>query len=84
MQKVICINDDWKNNPVFTRYNGPLPKFGETYKVVQLLESPWNAGKFLYILDGFPDWLGFVVKNFAPVSDIDETEFVREYKTELV
>lgn len=71
--KVICISD------CFTYTDGTEPRFGEVVSASQcpvyddsydLLEYPKNKlGKMQ----------SFQKKHFAPISDISETEFEREY-----
>lgn len=75
--RVICINDDWRDD---LRRNGD-PVFGGYYEVTS--EYIWQ-GHLIYVLSGCPNPKGYYAPSFAPVSTIDETEFERNYKTEMV
>jgi hypothetical protein len=66
--KVMCINEDWK-----TRENGD-PCFGDTCTVVDSFS--WGK-KSIYRLKEFPHPGGYQSDAFVPLSDIDETEMVR-------
>lgn len=70
--KVMCIKQgDW------TQHNSDRsdPAYGDICTVVRQFE---NIGHQVYELKEFPHKGGYSVKGFVPLSDIDETEFVRE------
>lgn len=75
--KVMCINDDWRE---YQKLAGD-PVVGDTDTVIN--EYMWN-GFLIYVLLGRPNPLGYYGPSFTPLSDIDETEFERNYKKELV
>lgn len=66
----MCINEDWRNP-----YYG-CPSFGDIDEVEY---TDTSKGLHYYALARFPKVL-HLASHFAPVSDIDETEMVREYK----
>lgn len=70
--KVMCIKDVWLIEPGIEHI--PHPKCGDIDIVV---DEFWRRGKLYYELDRL---LGFgcAVENFIPISDIDETELVKE------
>lgn len=77
MFKVICIT------------NNPAPEccdlvVGNIYTVTKVRQAVGaKKGVMVYeILEGI--WSGYWTGYFSPFSDIDETEFIREYKKELV
>lgn len=82
--KVICIDtsDRHEDN------TGRMLKEGEVYTVEKLWDCGKKNGKLVfepcYTLVERDKKFGFAVDRFIPLSSIDETEFVREYKKELV
>lgn len=72
--RVICINDTWDikniNNPVF----------GEITNVIQVLNF------FGWSYYHFKEYEGYIyhTENFAPLSEIDETEMIREYTEKAI
>lgn len=76
--KVICIESKW--TPASSNIVD-FPVYGNVYNVVQ--EGFDFINQPCYELAEFPrKW---VLKScFIPLSDIDETEFIREYNTEKV
>jgi len=81
--KVICIlPSEWGSEMTNSKANGP--SFGEicTAKQCAVHDDSYDIAEYPFNEDGRPQ--SFVKKCFAPVSDIDETEFVREYNKELV
>lgn len=80
--RVICIKD-------FTAClkgvdAGNNPKFGEivTAHQCRVWENGYSIDEYLFDFDGKGQ--SFSKANFTPVSSIDETEFERNYKKELV
>ncbi len=87
MKRVICI-DGVKVGDAGNTYSGQrvaLPKEvifeGEQYTVVEEIE---HLGEMCYMLFERPVFSLYKKRRFIPLSDIDETEFVRETKKELV
>lgn len=79
--KVICINDDWSGEPMPSR----TPKVGHTYTVVkQGVCSCGFCGNEIYELEEMEEDYEWIAKHFAPISDVSETEMIRNYKTETV
>lgn len=54
---------------------------GEIYTVC---DSTIVQGQTTYHLEEKPFWTSYLAKRFSPLSSIDETEMIREYKKELV
>lgn len=77
MFKVICINDK-------SPYAAPVApwkiKEGEVYTVTNTGYTKWGIVYELNIQPGVGYWPEF----FVPLSEIDETEMERNYKTEKV
>lgn len=73
--KVICIDD----RPYINKAVPKIP-FGAVVTATGTSNDP--NGIPHYIIEEYPGWY-YAVKLFAPVSDIDEKYFVRNYKTEL-
>jgi hypothetical protein len=79
IMKVMCISEDFYNH--FIESKPPIhPKIGEVLTV--LGDSPLDAD--FYIIEEYPS-NGIFARNatwrkcnFAPISDIDETELVKE------
>ena len=69
--KVICINDAGTKEL----------KFGAEYTVVDG-RNCYVSGLYCYFFEEVV--LGYEAQRFAPVSEIDETEFERNYNKELV
>lgn len=81
--KVICIIDKtWssKKNPG----DKSGPQFGEECTASQcpVHKDAYDIAEYPYNSKGLPQ--SFMKSQFVPVSEIDETEFVREYNKELV
>ena len=75
--KVLCINSKGFINPV------PPIQEGKEYIVIKFQENPNGDGKDYYRLKGIKySW--YWTARFVPVSDIDETEFERNYLKQLV
>ena len=77
--KVMCIDDN------FLIKDGNEPKIGEVVTVIDICEI--NKGN--YILSEYPVSkngipLCFIPNRFIPLSDIDETELVKQRESELV
>lgn len=73
----MCIND----SPSKVNPHIPVPVVcGQTYKKIRDVNGP--NGVPHYELEGIRVYVGAF--RFAPISDIDETEFERNYKKELV
>ena len=73
--KVMCIKDDWNHK------DGSEPIFGE---IVTASQSTMYSGAysiFEYLLDKNGKSQHFIKEAFIPLSDIDETELIRERKT---
>ncbi len=79
--RVVCIN----NKPIygFNLTNIGLEKIeeGKTYEVTNFEMTPNGFGK--YDLKGIINKDGYSVLRFIPVSDIDETELIRERQKQL-
>lgn len=73
--RVVCIRDDFMNRVEAD------PKVGDYATVVN--SFMWG-NIFIYVLKEFPQKGGYEARGFAPVSDIDETTFERNYNKELV
>lgn len=77
MKKVICINDNWQRSKYCEDKRGV--SFGE---VVTVIDDGLNQ----YLIPSYEllEYRGFwfAQQNFIPLSDIDETEMIREYKKE--
>lgn len=73
--RVICINDKGFVDP-----NCAPIKDGETYTVCGEVTAP--NGIPHYKLSEMPKNCGYAKFRFIPISDIDETEFIREYQTQ--
>lgn len=77
MNKVICIND----KPLFGEPEAVwILKTGNVYEVIS--ELKYNGFDY-YELAEQPG-VAYCVEHFAPLSEIDETEFERSYNKELV
>jgi hypothetical protein len=77
--KVMCIESKW--NPSDDLKNTSIPSYGEICEVVNTKQS---RGLTYYALAGYSPEAYFLEKSFVPISDIDETEFVRDFITEKV
>lgn len=78
--KVICI-DDLSRNVTDAAKKHPHPEIGEECVVTSMREA-W--GGVYYKLLGYPPSANYNSNCFAPISDIDETTFERNYQKELV
>ena len=80
MKKVICINDT-DDGDCFEPQ--PFdPQVGDTLTVLSIITGYGISGKSYkcYLFEEIPNTdYCYDVKDFAPLSDIDETEFVRDY-----
>ena len=77
--KVICISENWHS---IIKENVPFPAVGEECEVI---ESQEKYGRLFHVLGGrFPGGIMYAAENFAPISEIDETTFERNYNKELV
>lgn len=75
--KVICIDDTIRPNEF---EEGPNIKEGCDYTVVNQCigyDKKWNAGPCYELLETGTHWL-YDVDRFIPLSNIDETEMIRE------
>lgn len=86
MFKVICINDKWQVEPGHEKT--PAPVVGEEVEVIEAKETGDRSVTGHYIIPGL--WYRLLnyqlwhhSSHFAPVSDINETEFERNYNKEL-
>lgn len=82
--KVICIKEGFYSE----KENRPIPIHPVVGEVVTVIRTTSYGFYYLseYPTNGFSE-SGIAVwnhKKFAPLSDIDETEFIREYNTEKV
>lgn len=73
--KVLCINDlNWFSDVTNSYVHGP--SYGEICKVTGLDK---DGG---YLLYGYQQYDGYYPPSFIPLSDIDETELIKErYET---
>lgn len=81
--KVMCIiKTRW--NSFFYPHDHSGPSFGEICTATQCASCPdcYDIAEYPYNEAGRPQ--NFLKIGFTPVSDIDETEFVREYNKEFV
>lgn len=78
--KVICIKKgNWELvKGLFDVDKDPV--FGEICTVIEIRKNPLNNGDNYYFLEGYI--AGYNINWFAPLSDIDETEMIREYNTQ--
>jgi hypothetical protein len=76
--KVMCINDSWI---VDDHYKDIRPVFGEIYTVIRT-KIFWQAP--YYQLGELKKGSWAAASNFATISEISETEFVRDFITEKV
>lgn len=67
--KVLCIREDWQ------RKEEGDPCFGDICTVV---DQNHFWGTLVYILKEYPHPGGYEAKAFAPLSEINETNFIRE------
>lgn len=74
--KVLCISDDWRNYSDYTE--PPLPKIGEECIVIRSIYVNHLKTDF-YQLEKYPQDVIYTSENFAPISDIDETQMERNY-----
>lgn len=72
--KVVCICDIWMDKHYVIYKVGP--KVGDECEVVRTYTV---RNLEVYELKGYPDYLGYRTSYFAPVSNIDETTFERNY-----
>lgn len=70
--KVLCIFD----------FKGGGPIYGEECIVEQSIYYPQYQGDY-YILKGYNEYL-YRSCHFIPISEIDETEFERNYNKQLI
>lgn len=84
--KVICINGNHINNPGVPN-NTPVGLIeGEIYTVIEVMTHPiWKSTGYLLAEIKSDAYMGgFLAERFAPISEIDETEMIREYNKQLV
>ncbi len=68
--KVICLRRQWKQFEV-----------GNTYEVTKTYASKYRGKDYWYHeFTHTPAGIGFRVENFAPFSEIDETEIHEQYQ----
>lgn len=85
--KAICINDKWRDGRKINK-GSRVPTFGEEVEIIDTITATTDMfGKSIipgtyYKLSGFEPTAGFISTHFSPISDIDETEMIREYQTE--
>ena len=72
---MMCIKDDWNHK------DGSEPIFGEIVTASQSTIYSGAYSIFEYPLDKNGKSLHFMKEGFIPLSDIDETELIRERKT---
>lgn len=75
--KVICINHDLFEDDL--PYGPDDPQVGEVCTVIDICIGYDEKGKGFpsYELEGYSPWV-YDQRNFAPLSDLDETELVTE------
>lgn len=76
--KAMCINGQWYSLTEGRAYDDP--KYGEIVTVTDEIKF-WNS--LWYALEEYPA-RSFNADGFIPLSEIDETEMVREYNLEKV
>lgn len=69
--KAICIDDNWNKGSV--RNPEEAPKY---LQIVEVVDSITDEKGSFYVLDGF--YFEYEQENFAPLSDIDETELAKQ------
>ena len=75
--KVICISHNDEKKPNWFQWSAADPQIGDECEVERILFNSYC--KEVYELKGYPMW--YCVKCFARISEIDETEFNRNYQT---
>lgn len=61
-------------------FNTYIPQVGEVVEIIRSFVDPkWGL---YYLLEKGAKDVGYDADNFAPCSDIDETEMTREYQTQ--
>ena len=76
--KVMCIDDN------YVIVEGVEPKFGEVVTVsgqCETFKDCWIIAEYPLCIEGRPQ--SFYKYHFAPLSDIEETELVKERESEL-
>lgn len=71
---VICLNDHFKDAKGNIPANQPM--VGDIDEVICIVSCP--LGHVMYELKRFPN-IGWDANQFSPLSEIDETDFVRNY-----
>lgn len=81
MFKVVCIKSD--NSELYGRAldRKEFVSEGSVYTVTEIRN---HRGAEWYMLKEKPYNIAYYSKNFIPLSNIDETEFIREHLTETV
>lgn len=76
--RVICIDDKWEAYPGSS--SGPFIKFGEIVTVAKAFKD--SEGEWY----NFSEYFGYDYEQcgFAPISEINETDFERNYQKETV
>lgn len=74
--KLFCIKDGpWLHAKDNRPADGPSPQYGD---IVTVASERNVAGHAVVVLVEFSNPFGYLKKWFVPLSDIDETEMVRE------
>lgn len=83
--KVLCIDDKIRHPHGFMEEGGIKIKEGEVYEVLRETEGYDKLGNTyrVYELTVDPGY-GYELWRFVPISNIDETEFERNYNKETV
>lgn len=76
--KVICIDDNWENVKEYEETSGQ-PSFGE---ILTVSESFNEHGGYWYVFKEYDKDDCFEQSGFAPLSNIDETELLKERQHE--
>lgn len=79
--KVICIDDGFNPKGVNDPENLSKIKVGSIYTVKRFLERAYN---FYEITHSREPYTGWITERFIPISEIDETEFERNYQKQTV
>lgn len=83
--KVMCIKDP---DGTIVVSSGSVPRYhppifiGEIYTVMLVIDSIKFRGTNSYILEERPEYCSYNCRYFSPLSDICESEMIREYQKE--